>query len=89
VPSIGLYRNTYYQQKQTGLFSLFDHPDLCIDTTLIPVSQLTEQMDRLIVERASLTNELKKINKKLATEMAYAHIQLFHAIDTTAQAEHD
>lgn len=89
VPSIGLYRNTYYQQKQTGLFSLFDHPDLCIDTTLIPVSQLTEQMDRLIVERASLTNELKKINEKLATEMAYAHIQLFHAIDTTAQAEHD
>lgn len=88
VPSIGLFRNAYYRQKQTGLFGLFGQPELCIDTSLASAPELTERMDRLIAERTELSRELERANTTLAEEAAHAHVQFARAIGAVTRTDH-
>ncbi|RFC40430.1 MAG: Polysaccharide pyruvyl transferase family protein WcaK [Candidatus Nitrotoga sp. CP45] len=83
VPAIGLFRNAYYRQKQSGLFGLFGHPELCIDTSLASASELTERIGRLMVERTELSCELERANVTLAEKTAHAYAQFAHAICAT------
>lgn len=80
VPSIGLFRNAYYKQKQTGLLGLFGKAEWCIDGTLISAAELAEKIDHLIVERTKLSQELEKSNERLAEEAARARAQFALAI---------
>lgn len=87
VPSIGLYRNAYYRQKQTGLFGLFGEAEWCIDGLLTSAAELTERMEHLIVERTKLSQELEKANERLAEEAARARAQFALAIGIVAPAD--
>lgn len=80
VPSIGLYRNAYYKQKQTGLLGLFGEEEWCIDGLLTSAAELTARMDHLIAERTKLFQELGKTNERLAEEAARARTQFALAI---------
>ncbi len=81
VPSIGLFRNDYYRQKQTGLLGLFGQAEQCVDATEISVAELTERIDRLMAERASLSPAIKKVNSALAEKARNAHARFAQIIN--------
>lgn len=82
VPAVGLFRNNYYRQKQTGLLDLFDQHENCIDVTGASVDDLTEKLDHLIDERSNLSLKLERANSQLAEKTMTARTEFTRIIDS-------
>lgn len=81
VPSVGLFRNNYYHQKQTGLFDLFGQGEQCIDIRHASLDDITAKIDAVIDERDRLARDLAHANKRLKEEAKSAHAQFARIVN--------
>jgi polysaccharide pyruvyl transferase WcaK-like protein len=60
VPTIGLYKNAYYQAKLGGLFETFGVPPYALDSTELDVDQLVEHVIECYENRTAITRTLQE-----------------------------
>ena len=65
VPTLGVWQNPYYQQKQGGLFRLYDIPEAALDLAALDGNRLKEAIQNLLDQHDSLSDQLRSWNQKL------------------------
>ncbi len=60
IPSIGIYRNSYYQQKLSGLFNIYGTPQYCIDFSTIQRDGIAAIFSQLIDHNLQLSRTLRE-----------------------------
>jgi polysaccharide pyruvyl transferase WcaK-like protein len=76
VPSVGVYRNGYYEQKLTSVFSLYGMDKYCLDTRKHSPQTVFETIERMIKDNADIRKRLRLRNKELVRLANKSHLLL-------------
>lgn len=76
VPALGIWQNPYYEQKQGGLYSLFDQEDLAIPLASLDAPSLASRLASLLQNQAALSSALAAAGQRSATAAQATRLRL-------------